>query len=246
MERVTFGDHDTPPDPDGIAPDGGDAQPDPQPDQVDDDSPPSDRPEWLPDKFSNPEDLAQAYSSLERKMSSQTADAKGLLSPKEFEQYEEEYRGNGELTDASYAALVKKGLGRDLVDRYIEGQQLAATAEEGRVYEMTGGQEGYQAMSQWMTDSLSSDEVDGFNELIETGGNQMTSAIKGMHARFVAAGGEEPSEPNLLQGSNAPTVGGYGSLYEMKQDMSNPLYKAGDTRFHAMVDKRLSLTGNIT
>jgi hypothetical protein len=245
MERVTFGDHDTGPDPDGIAPAEEGEQIEPQVEEVDDESS-SDRPEWLPDKFSNAEALAQAYSSLERRMSSQSADAKGLLSPKEFEQYEEEYRDKGELTDDSYAALVKKGLGRDLVDRYIEGQQLAATAEEGRVYEMTGGQEGYQAMGEWMADSLSSGEVDSFNEAVDIGGQLMDAAVKGMHARFVAAGGEAPSEPNLLQGSNAPNVGGYGSLYEMKQDMSNPLYKAGDTRFHAMVDKRLSLTGNIT
>jgi hypothetical protein len=74
----------------------------------------------------------------------------------------------------------------------------------------------------------------------------MNFAIKGMHARFTAAGGETSRAPDILQGTKADTVGGYGSLYEMKQDMMNPLYKEGDSRFHAMVDRRLSLSGNLT
>ena len=241
VERVTLGNADTPPDdPEAIAPEAPEESPEPQEEQ------PTDRPEWLPEKFSDPEDLAKAYTSLERKMSSQEAVDKGLLSSQEFEKYEDEYLDKGELTDKSYDTLVKKGLSRDLVDRYIEGRQLAMKVEEAKVYELTGGKEGYTAMATWMTESLPADEVDAYNSQIEVGGSNMNFAIKGMHARFTAAGGETSRAPDILQGTKADTVGGYGSLYEMKQDMMNPLYKEGDSRFHAMVDRRLSLSGNLT
>ena len=34
------------------------------------DNQPSERPEWLPEKFKTPEDLAKSYSELEKKLSS--------------------------------------------------------------------------------------------------------------------------------------------------------------------------------
>lgn len=68
----------------------------------------TDRPEWLPDKFGNPEDLAKAYGELERKLSSRDAEEKGLLTESDFDQYQEEYDKTG-LGDETYQTLEKKG-----------------------------------------------------------------------------------------------------------------------------------------
>jgi hypothetical protein len=35
-------------------------------------------------------------------------------------------------------------------------------------------------------------------------------------------------------------------MYDMQQDMKNPLYKAGDTKFHAHVERRLAMSGDLT
>lgn len=56
---------------------------------------PSERPDWLPPKFNNAEDLARAYGQLERKLSSQDAEAKGLLTEEDFSSYSDEYNREG-------------------------------------------------------------------------------------------------------------------------------------------------------
>jgi hypothetical protein len=59
------------------------------------------------------------------------------------------------------------------------------------------------------------------------------------------AGGDADAgnQPKLLQGTTRPTAeGGYGSNFEMMQDMKDPRYKAGDKKFHAMVERRLAKT----
>ena len=244
MERVILGAGETPPDaPDEtIASEAPEESQEPQEEQAG-----NDRPEWLPPKFENPEALAKAYGSLEKKLSSQQAADNNLLSTEDFKQYEDEYLEKGGLEDESYAALLKKGLSKEVVDGYIEGRQLKADAQEAQVYDMTGGKEAYQEMSDWMTNNLEAAEVNAYNDQIEAGGDYMHSAIKGMWARFNAVGGPtgQTQEPKLIQGGKPQSVGGYNSLYEMKQDMSNPLYQAGDQAFHAMVDKRLSLSGDL-
>ena len=89
-----------------------------------------DRPDWLPEKFKSPEDMAKAYSELEGKLGqsneeetkeafedteysgSETAnevsellDSKGL----DFDVFAQEYAETGELSDDAYTALEQAG-----------------------------------------------------------------------------------------------------------------------------------------
>ncbi len=240
MERVTITDQETGPDePQANVEQPSEAQETVQQEQQE----PSDRPEWLPEKFGSPEDLAKAYSSLEKKFSSRQAEEKGLITDADFEQYSNEYAEKGGLSDDTYKALSDKGLSREIVDNYIQGQQLLRSAEEQELYGIAGGEEQYKQMAAWMSENVDQSDIDAYNDAIGGDKGLAKLAIKGMYAQFVAAGGaSEGASPNLVQGGKPQNVGGYGSNYEMMQDMKDPRYKAGDKQFHAMVEKRLAKT----
>ena len=202
---------------------------------------PSERPEWLHNKFDSPEALAQAYDQLEKKMSSGRAEAEGLLTSDEFDQYNEEYNDQGGLQDATYEALEKKGISRDLVDNYIQGQNSLNDAHQNSLLNLVGGEDNYDSMTEWAAENVDPAELDAYNEAITGDSSAASLAIKGLWSQFTQQTGES-SSPNLVQGGKAPSVGGYGSTYEMQQDMKDPRYKAGDRNWHAHVDKRLSMT----
>jgi hypothetical protein len=202
------------------------------------------RPEWLPDKFESSEDLARAYGALEKKQSQQSAAAEGLLTPEEFDQYNAEFNEQGSLTEETYATLAKKGLSQELVDSYIQGQNSLNDAVVSDLLSIVGGQETYDQMTGWASDNLPEDELAAYNEAIQGETSTAKLAIRGLYSQFRAGGDGGGDAPNLLQGGRAPTAGGYGSVEEMKTDMKNPLYKAGDINFHAHVEKRLSMTSS--
>jgi hypothetical protein len=93
------------------------------------------RPEWLPEKFKSPEDLAKAYSELEKRQGQQPQQAQQSTVADEsarqaveqagvdFDALSDEWANNGELAPDSYDKLEKSGIPRALVDSYIEGQQ---------------------------------------------------------------------------------------------------------------------------
>tara|TARA_R100001463_G_scaffold103656_2_gene158096 strand:- start:12945 stop:13676 length:732 start_codon:yes stop_codon:yes gene_type:complete len=241
MERVTITDQETGPD----APQETIEQPSEAQETVQEElQEQTDRPEWLQEKFSSPEELARAYSSLEKEFSSRQAEEKGLLTDADFQKYGNEYAEQGGLSEDTYKALADKGLSKELVDNYIQGQQLLQSQEEQELFGVAGGQEQYDQMAAWMTENLDQEDIDTFNEAVQGDNVSLGKmAIKGMYAQFVSAGGaSQTSEPNLIQGGKPQNVGGYGSNYEMMQDMKDPRYKAGDKTFHAMVEKRLSRT----
>tara|TARA_R100000152_G_C6781045_1_gene214785 strand:- start:1920 stop:2663 length:744 start_codon:yes stop_codon:yes gene_type:complete len=204
----------------------------------------TERPSWLRDKFSSAEELAKAYDNLEKKMSSRQAEEKGLLTEADFDEYTAEYNENGGLSDATYDALAKKGLSRDLVDNYIAGQTVRAEQEADELFNLAGGEESYKGMTEWMSENLSEDEVETFNDAIDASTDMAAMAIRGMYAQYTAAVGGT-AEPRLLQGGKAEAQGGYSSTYEMKQDMKDPRYKAGDPAFHNYVERRLAASGNL-
>ena len=130
------------------------------------------RPDWLPEKFKSAEDLARAYSELERRQSQQpqqaqpqqdtanaareTVESAGV----DFDELSSEWAQNGELAAESYDKLEKAGIPRALVDSYIEGQQQIVQQAQSRVYESVGGEDAYKAMIDWAGDNLSDSEIE--------------------------------------------------------------------------------------
>ena len=107
----------------------------------------SERPEWLPEKFKSPEDMAKSYSELEKKLSQPTdsepeqaeaAETEASPAP-QFDKFAEEFAQSGELSADSFTELEGMGYPRDMVETYIQGLQASQTADANAVMDVAGG-----------------------------------------------------------------------------------------------------------
>jgi hypothetical protein len=219
------------------------------------DPPTEDRPQWLPEKFKSPEDMAKAYAELESKLgkpaeptppadptatppADQVADElanKGL----DLSDFSNEFNTKGELSAESYDALEKAGYPRNIVDQYIAGQKAQAALYESEVKSIAGGDKGFSEMVEWARANLSPAEIQAYNNAIDSGdANQAKLAVTGIHAKFASA---RPSEPSLFQGNTASAQSSdvYESIAQMQKDMASPDYKT-DPAFRAKVERKLS------
>ena len=107
------------------------------------------RPEWLPEKFNSPEELAKAYDSLQNKMSSKSTKANKSKAQDStetvdnintaFSQATTEFEETGELSEGAFESLAKAGIPREFVEAYLEGQTAIADNQTAQVQELIGG-----------------------------------------------------------------------------------------------------------
>jgi len=220
----------------------------------------NDRPEWLPEKFKDPADMAKAYSELEKKLGQPKEEAteEPEQSETEAEDKEEQteenvseayqtiaeaskefFENDGQLSEETYNALEKAGLPRDLVDSYAAGQQALLQSEEAQIKGVAGDQ--YDAMAEWANENLPQEEIDAFDEAV-TGGtiNQAKLAVQGLYARYQNATGSKPklTQGNLSGSSTMP----FKSMQELARAQSDPRYRSGDKAYHEEIDRRLSVS----
>jgi hypothetical protein len=214
-----------------------------------------DRPQWLPEKFQSPEDMAKAYAELEAKLSKgatnqtptdtppadeQTKQVSDELQSKglNLEDYSKEFAEKGTLSPESYDALEKAGYQRNVVDSYIEGQKALAALYESEVKSVAGGDQNFNEMVEWAKANLSSDEIAAYNAAIDSrNATQAKLAVSGVYAKFSAS---RPSEPNLFKGTNsAASSDVYESIAQMQKDMASSEYKT-DPAFRAKVQSKLA------
>lgn len=213
------------------------------------------RPDWLPEKFKSPEDMAKAYASLESKLGqpkeenpeveedvsptenpsevAELLDSKGL----DFSAFQEEYFETGTLSEEAYTALEEAGFSQTLVDSWIAGQDALANTTRQSMYELTGGEEQYGQMVQWASDNLPESEVDAFNATMNTqDANLIKLAVQGLFARY-----RSEAEPNLIQGNNSSeaTGGTFESTAQMTEAMRDPRY-ATDPAYRQAVANKLA------
>ena len=211
------------------------------------------RPEWLPQKFKSPGDMAKAYSQLESKLGQgqqeqdqeevettgeETAsDVAELLDDKglDFDVFQQEYDENGELSDDAYAALEEAGFPRSVVDTWIQGQDALASQMTGEMYNIVGGQEDYNNMVSWAADTLPESEIDAFNATMTSQNPDMIRlAIQGLNARY-----RSEAEPSLLQGGTGTVSSGgrFESNAELTAAMSDPRYSKDPAYRQQVADK---------
>ena len=227
-------------------------------DSIDTADPVEERPEWLPDKFKTSEDMAKAYSELEKKLGSKappeppqvpvppTGDNADTMAAKEvagkagidFDTLSNKYRDNGVLEDADYADLEGKGIPKSMVDSYIAGQEAILNEKRNTVFNAVGGEQEYDAMTAWATGSMDSSEIQAYNIAVDSGNmSAAMMAVKGLKARYQAAEGFEPTRE--VQGSTSKAdPGSYRSIAEMQKDMLDPRYRL-DAAFRKDVERKI-------
>ena len=155
------------------------------------------------------------------------------------------WQQTGTLESEDYDQLAEAGFSRDMVDAYLSGLQYKAaqdtaltTKEVTAIKASLGGEAEYSRMIEWAGNNLSPDEVEGFNQIINT---QPMSAVKmaisGLHARYTAAEGREPK----LIGGRAPkgSTDKFESTTQLVAAMSDPRY-SNDPAYQKKVQEKLS------
>ena len=215
----------------------------------------SERPEWLPEKFNSPEDMAKAYGELESRMGQQTSsdsteetsetveEATGL-STEYLAPYSDEFMEHGDLSEESYARLEKEaGIPQDIARAYVEGQRALVEQQQNTVFAEGGGQENYNEMVDWAGDNFTDAEITSFDNAIDSGDmNAAMMAVRGLQARYAQANG---SAPNLVKGNaGKDTTSGFRSWQQVSAAMRDPRY-AKDPAYRKDVENRLSVS-NLT
>jgi len=220
-----------------------------------------DRPEWLPEKFKNAEDMANAYSELEKKMG---AGANSEEEQEEEQQSTEEqqddtteedtdnnnviveaskefFENDGVISEETYKNLAAVGLSKELVDSYAAGQQALQQSEEGSIKSVADGN--WDQMAEWAANNLSPEEVNTFDDIVQNGSvEQAKLATKGLYAQFKAENGVSPK---LVQGAvNGSSTMPFKSNQELARAMSDPRYKSGDKSYHEEIDRRIAVSQN--
>lgn len=223
-----------------------------------------DRPQWLPEKFKSPEEMAKAYESLEQKLgstnnSNETEDQDQQENPVQdeaqqqamsawdtkFTDFSREYGEQGKLSEQSYTKLTQMGYPREVVDAYIEGQRAVAEKSTSSLLNEIGGQESFTAMRDWAAQNVPKAELKAYNDMLEGSAEQAAIAVKGMHARFQAANGGNFKSPKLLSGTQSKgSMAPFRSTAELTRAMSNPKYKQ-DPAYRKEVEQRLSVSSII-
>jgi len=228
---------------------------------------PPERPEWLPEKFKTPEDMAKAYGELEGKLGGGQDDkgekgeegppgdlkitpsdnaaaeqAEDMLSKAglNMQDYAEEFATNGQLSEETYSKLDEAGFPREIVDQYVAGQQAVAEQMSSSIFQTVGGQEAYQGMAEWAGKNFTQAEAEAYNTAMDSGNMETIKlAVQGLQARYVAANGQDP---NLVRGGSAPSgAKPFASNAELGRAMDDPRYST-DKAYREGIHARLAVS----
>lgn len=206
--------------------------------------------EKLLGKFDSAEDLAKAYQELEKKLGEKaekkdeptelTDDKVDELIEKaglDVDAMAEHYEQNGGLSEEHYTALEQAGIPRAYVDQYIEGIEAQANQYRDNLMAEIGGQESFQAMSEWAVANLSQAELEAYNSAVDSGDYEtVKAAVMGLAFKYQRDNGKAPT----LVGGGQPTGGaGFASLAQLTEAMKDPRYEK-DPAYRAEVQEKLA------
>lgn len=206
------------------------------------------RPEWLPEKFKSPEDLAKAYAELEGKLSSgakpedKTPDekkaeaapkgeVKDLTSP--LAKAAAEIDTNGFLSEATVTVLKEKGIPLQDVKAYLNGKKSEVALMSTELAKVVGTAEELEATIKWAKTNVDADTVAAYDDAVAQGKTSVAAAL------LAGIALKRGKEPKLLSGAAPPSgVEGFKSQAEMIRAMQDPRY-ATDPAYRDLVEQKL-------
>lgn len=201
-------------------------------------------------KFKSNDDLIKAYQELEKKLGAPKEtpkeepkaaeeipqEAKGLITPKDFDSFSEEFNKSGTLSEDTYKSLEAKGLSKDIVDAYIEGQKAVAETKANKLLQYVGGQEKYSAMVEWAKSNYSQEQAKAFDDALFSGNELKVQEQVDLLAFRMSKGGVRRIEGTSVD-SGAPAFKPFESKGEWRKYTADPLY-GKDAKYTKMVDTR--------
>ena len=176
-------------------------------------------------KYKSADDLAEAYKSLQAEY---TRLKSGLPQQEPQLNQQEVVEGDSEAPEAEQPKAPQ-------ID------EAQAVQIQQRVFEMAGGESGYQRLANWVANNLPADRVNAWNDALAQGNEaQIVTALKGLQYDYMMANGYEPR----LTGGRAPSneVRGYSSEAQVVEAMSDPRYSGDnpDPAYIREVERRLA------
>ena len=162
----------------------------------------------------------------------------------DFQEMNVRWQQSGTLEAGDYDQLAEAGFNKDMVDAYLSGLQYKAAQDTAlsvkevtSIKESLGGEAEYNKMIQWAGANLPPEEVEGFNQIINT---QPMSAVKmavaGLHARYTAVEGREPK---LIGGrASKGSSDKFESTAQLVEAMSDPRYSK-DPAYQRKIQEKL-------
>lgn len=202
----------------------------------------SERPSWLPEGFDSPEAFAAEYAKLKSAVppaeNTDPQDEPEVKEDASVSQFvagtgldpvalSQEIATNGDINaDAKAkiaAALQKANLPAKMIDEYISGQKYAAQAIVNDLMSVTGGQEGFKEMAAWAGKTLSQDDLNTFNEIMQKGDPKVAKlTLQNMYARYKQ---ENPSTGKRVRGGSVKPSGDvFMSMEQMIKAQQDPNY----------------------
>ena len=207
----------------------------------------SERPEWLPEKFSSAEDMAKAYAELENKQSSgseeeaetsESVEETSTDTPNIVSIANDEYMESGQLSQDTYNQLGEMGISKEMVDSYIAGQEAIMDKQSNDIFNEIGGKSEYEAMSEWAGQNLDDADLEAYNQTVESGTiDQAKFAVRALYQQYK---GGNPVTP--MQGStNGSAVAPFTSRAQVTQAMRSKQYQT-DAGYRQEVQQRLAVS----
>jgi len=203
-------------------------------------------------KFRSQEDLAEAYENLERKLgetrqqdqvSEENSTEQNSNVSEAIQNASDAFYNEGALSEENYKALEENGIPREFVEAYVRGQEATMEAEVTDITNSIGGQENYEAMSEWARNNLPSEEIDSFDQIVESSTPDAAKmAVKGLYARFISEGGQQPT---IRQGqTSGSAVQPFNSSAQVVEAMKDRRYET-DPAYREEVERRLAVSTRV-
>lgn len=148
-----------------------------------------------------------------------------------------EYADKGTLAPESLAKLKAVGITEDVVQAYIAGQEALAEKFHGQLHAIAGGEAQFGQMHEWSKTALSAPEQAAVNKAIESGNHDaIRLAFAGVHAKWVAAGQDEPTGQIIGTRSDS-RADVYEDRSQMQADIGTKLYRESEAERKRVMDK---------
>ena len=164
-----------------------------------------------------------------------------------WSQVETELSTNGAITEGTLKALRDQGVPETLIASAAYGRQAKLKSDMDAAYDITGGQENFDATMAWAKTNLSEADKATVSEGLK-GPNSLV-ILQGLHARYAAEQATSgqvntgaSGQPSL--GPAAERVAPFTSAREQHAAISDPRY-ISDPEYRAKVDMRMQLAAGI-
>lgn len=178
------------------------------------------------------ETTATDYSNVNtREEASEVLESKGF----DMQALSDEFQANGDLTPATRAKLAKQGFTQEVVDNFIQGQQLIVQRTMEDIASVVGGVEQMQTVVEWARANLPADVKASYDKIHDP--VMIKVLLKDLERQMNDSEGYLPQQ---LQGGAGESRGNYfESMHEVEEAINDPRYSQ-DPAYRAKVAQKLT------